>query len=113
MKQSSRATARIVAADACVLRMQLAEPDAVVGSFCARDSRLRRAQLFIAVHDEIDGALIRGVELLRHVCEHQLRRSIETAGVGLQLVQHQRQQTRLARTVLTDDADLLATIDRE
>ena len=72
MQQTGCTTARVVASHRSVARMQFTEPDAVVSGFGPRDRLFSGAQLFVAIHHELDGGLIRRVEFLSNVCEHEL-----------------------------------------
>ena len=107
------ARARVVAADRGIAAVQFPEPQAVIGMLGRRELALDRAQLSIAIEHELDRLGVRGQQFLGDMRQRQIRRHVETAGLGLNLTAHQRQQTRLAAAVLAGDADLLAAKQAE
>ena len=111
--QLGSARARIVPSYLRIARVPGTQALAIVVLGGRGNLRLDGAELSVAVEHELDGRLVRGVDILRDMSHHQIARHVETADIRVHSATHQFQQGRFAAAVFAGDANFLAAKQAE
>ena len=115
--ESTQDTARIrldcVAVDSLQIRMRRSLRLGVAAGFRACEPRTDRGDARIAAHDVVDEPDVCARRFLGDCRDRDIGRQLDVAAIGLELPQHQREDTRLARSVRPDHADLLPALHHQ